>query len=804
MSALWQDVRYGMRMLAKNPGFTAVAVLTLALGIGANTAIFSVVNAVLLRPLPYKDPDRLVMVFETEPQLSRAPVTPPDYFDWTEQNQVFESMAAGTQGLGSLTGVGEPEHLEFGPVSANVFEMLSARPLVGRLFRPDEDQPGHNFVVILSHQLWERKFGSHPTVVGRNINIEGSLFEVIGLMPVDFRFPPIWGNRPKFWIPLGLKRDETLRGSHMLWVMGRLKPGATMEKASTEMETIAKRLAKEHPETHANIGVNLVPLREYLTAHVGHTLLVLFGAVGFVLLIACTNVAHTFLARATAREKEIALRTALGASRLRIVRQLLTESVLFSALGAFGGVLFAVWAKDFVLSLGPGDYLSRLGEISVNLRVLAFTLVISLLTGIAFGLVPSLQASDIRLNESLKEGGRSLAAGTRGRRFRNVLVVAEVALAFVLLICAGLLVRSLRALLQVNPGFDVKNLLTMKMELPGRRYGKHEQQARFYQELVEQVNALPGVQAAAATSQLPLEGGNNGYILIEGRPREPAFTGPLVQPTSITLGYFRTIGIRLLRGRHFTSADNPQAPTVAIINDKLARQFWPDDDSLGKRLSLSDRVPIWREVVGIVSDVHQWGLAQEPIAEAYTPYAQESEPGMSLVVRSEIDPARLTEAIRAKVSELERDLPLFEISTMEQVVARSAGESRFQAALMGIFGLLALALSSIGIYGVISYSVEQRIHEIGIRMALGAERREVLQLIVGHAIVLTLAGVALGLAGAFALTHFVAGMLYAVRPTDPLTFVSVSLLLAGVAVLASNVPARRATKVDPIVALRYQ
>jgi putative ABC transport system permease protein len=805
MTTLIQDLRYGLRMLARSPGFTAVAVLTLALGIGANTAIFSVVDAVLIRPLPYKDAGRLVMVFENEPQLQTAPVSPPDFFDWRDQNHVFDAMAAGTEDSGTLTGVGEPERLEIGPVSANLFEMLAARPLLGRFFRADEDQPGHNLVVILSHPLWQGKFGSDPKVIGRKIALDGTLCEVVGVMPAEFRFPPIWGDRPQLWIPLGLPRTEESRGGHMLWVMARLEPGISPEKARAEMETIAARLAKEHPATNANIGVNLLPLRNYFTRGFRHTLLVLFGAVGFVLLIACSNVANLFIARATARAREIAVRATLGASRARVIRQLLTESLALAVGGGLAGILFADWTRDLLLDLSPYDYLKSSGGAGLDLTVLGFTGALSLLTGVIFGLVPALQASRVQLSETLKEGARAAAPGTRTRRFRSALVVAEVSLALVLMVGAGLMLRSLWALLNVDPGFDPRNALTMGIELPDARYPKEDQQINFFQRLLEKIQVLPGVQAASATSQLPLQGGPNGRIMVEGRPSRPDFSGPLVQPTSVTVRYFKTMGISLLRGRFFTEADRANAPKVVVINEKLAQQYFPNEDPIGKRVSQPGDKPDWREIVGIIKDVHEWGLDEEPIAEVYFPFDQMPRAAMSLVIKTRTsNPESLANAARAQVADLDKDLAVFDLNTMPQVISNRAMDSRFRAALVGLFGALAMVLSAIGIYGVIAYSVNQRTHEIGIRLALGAERRDVLRMVLREGSKMVLLGVAIGLGGALGLTRLMAGMLFGVSAHDPLTLAGVAGLLVLVALLACYLPARRATKVDPMVALRYE
>lgn len=519
MQTLLLDLRYSLRVLRKKRGFTAIAVITLALGIGANTAIFSVVNAVLMRPLPYANPDQLVMVFETEPELERAPVTGPDYLDWKEQSSVFETMAAGTEGSENLTGIGDPQRVTAVPISAGFFEMLGTTPSLGRPFRSDEDQPGHNKVVILTHGLWQERFGSDPDIIGKQITLDDQSCDVVGVMPAAFVSPRIWGIQPDLWMPLGLKRDESTRGRHWLWVMARLKRGVTLEQARTEMEGVAARLATQYPQSNNDIGVRVVSLHEQLVGNVRPALLTLFGAVGLVLLIACANGANLLLTRAVGRQREMAIRVALGASRVRLIRQLLTESLLLSLLGGAAGALLALWAKDLLIRLGPADYLARASEINLSLGVLAFSLAVSLLTGILFGIVPAVHSARPSLDEFLKDGVRTMAGGVRSSRLRSLLIVAEVALGLVLLVGAGLMLRSLQRLLQVNPGFNPKNVLTMRVELPQSRYPKTETAIAFFHGLIERLQGLAGVQAAAATSRLPLSGGPNGVIKIEGRPQ---------------------------------------------------------------------------------------------------------------------------------------------------------------------------------------------------------------------------------------------------------------------------------------------
>jgi putative ABC transport system permease protein len=808
MTTLLQDVRYGLRMLLRKPGFTVIAVSTLALGIGGNSAIFSLVNAVLLHPLPYADPNRLVMVFETEPELEKAPVTGPDYLDWKEQSSVFETMAAGTEGSANLTGIGDPQRVTAVPVSAGLFEMLGTTPALGRLFRSDEDQPGHNKVAILTHGLWQERFGSDPEIIGKQITLDGESFDVVGVMPAASVFPRIWGIKPDLWMPLGLKRDESTRGKHWLWVMARLKRGITLKQAQTEMEGIAARLAKQYPHSNSDIGVRVISLREQLVGDVRPALLTLFGAVGFVLLIACANVANLLLTRTVGRQREMAIRAALGASRIRLIRQLLTESVLLSLLGGVAGTLLALWAKDLLICLSPADYLPRASEINLSLGVLVFTLAVSLLTGILLGIVPAMHSARLNLGQSLKEGVRTMAGGVRSRHLRSLLVAAEVALGLVLLVGTGLMLRSLQKLLEVNPGFDPKNVLTMRLELPNSRYPRYpksERAAAFFNGLIERVQTLPGVQVVAATSQLALSGGPNGVVQIEGRSRTAGFGGPLVQRSSVLSDYFRAMGISLLKGRPFTKADTAESAKVVIINQTLAHRFWPGEEPIGKRLSWgSGDVPVWREVVGVVADVHQWGLIREPMPEVYFPYAQLPQAAMSLVIRSSCDASTLIKAVREQVRGLDKELPVFRPLSMEHILAQSTAEQRFQALLMSVFGTMALVLAGVGLYGVMSYSVAQRTHEIGIRVALGAQRWDVLGLVLGQGMLLTTIGVLIGLAGAFATTRLMSSLLYGVSATDPLTFTLVPVLLSGVALLACYIPARRATKVDPMVALRYE
>jgi putative ABC transport system permease protein len=805
MSTLIQDVRYGLRMLAKAPGFTAIAVITLALAIGANTAIFSVVNAVLVRPLPYKDPGRLCLIWQVEPQLDRAPVTTADFFLWKESNNVFAGIGAGTEGLtlASLTGAGEAEAVRSAPVSAGLMEMLGTSPFLGRVLRTDEDVPGQDAVAVLSYALWERRFGSDPRVVGKTLTLDGKSREIIGVMPKDFVFPRIWGIKPDLWIPLAPERSGQPTG-HWLYVLARLKPGVTRQQAQSEIKALAERQARLHPESNKDLGAQVELLRDYLVRGLRSKLLVLFGIVGFVLLIACANMANLQLARTTAREKELAVRTALGGGSFRLLRQLLTENVSLAVLGGAAGLLLAVWVKDFLLSMSPPDYFPAGSQVNISLGVLAFTLGVSLLTGVLFGLAPAVRGLHANVNESLKEGTRGLSEGLTGRSTRSVLVVAEISLALTLLVGAGLMIRSLYKLAGVDLGFETENVLTMEVNLPESRYPKDEQAVAFYQSALERIQNLPGVKAAAFTSQLPLGGGPNGHIQIEGAPNSIDWLqGPLVQPTAVTQDYFRALGIPLLRGRTFTRTDTANSTPIVVVNATLARQFWPNQDPIGKRLRFGPDNG-WQEIVGVVGNSRRWELADEPMPEAYFTYVQNARLEMKLVVRAATDPRSLTSAIRAQISGVDSNIPVYDVTTMQRAVSESTAGTHFLTLLMGAFALLALVLVATGIYGVVSYTVARQTREIGIRMALGARRPDILSLVLRKAGTLAILGVVIGVAGAAALTRLLGDMLFGVKPTDPLTFLSGALLLLAAAISSGYLPARRATKVDPMVALRYE
>ncbi|MFY9609361.1 MAG: ABC transporter permease [Blastocatellia bacterium] len=801
MTTLVQDLRYAIRMLLKNPGFAVVAIIALALGIGANAAIFSVLNTVLLRSLPYSDPDRLMVVRENKlPQFPEFSVSPGNFLDFQKQNTSFEKLAAvsGTA-FNLVTGDAEPERLRGVRVSAGLFEMLGVTPLQGRTFLDEEDQPGHQYVVLLSSSLWKRRFGGDPNIVGQSITLSASSYTIIGIMPPTFQFPD---RDTDVWAPIAFTAQQAQQhGSHYLSVFGRLKPDVTRDQADTDLAGIAARLGEQYPNSNAGWSTNVIPMQEYEVRDVKLALFFLFGAVALVLLIACANVANLLLARATTRQREMAIRSALGASRWRVVRQLLTESVLLALVGGAVGLLIALWGMDSLLALAPED-LPRIKDVALDAPVLGFTLLITLMTGVIFGLVPALQASRPNLNETLKEGGRGTTGGHH--RVRNSLVVIEVALALVVLVCSGLLIRSFMRLQQVNPGFNADNALAVNISLPGRKYPNSDNHLAFFSQLVERTSALPGVVAVGATQSLPIQG---DYLLgfsIQGRPPAPLGEDKSTNYYAVTPGYFKAMGIPLLRGRLFTEQDNNTAPRVAIINETMARQYFPDEDPIGKGISVTQGPERFREIVGIVGDVKQYGLAQPSTLQTYDPYLQMPFSGVTLVVRAENNPAALTGAIRGEVLALDKEQPVSRVRTLDQIISASVQQQQFLMLLLGVFAAVGLILAAVGLYGVMSYAVTQRTHEIGIRMALGANAGNVLRLVVGHGMILALIGVAVGLAGSFAATRVMSRLLFSISATDPVTFAGISVLLTGVALGACLVPARRAIKVDPMVALRHE
>jgi len=811
MESLLQDLRYGFRMLVKNPGVTIVAVIALALGIGANTAIFSVVNAVMLKPLPYRNADGLVMVWEHNRTRDRRQntISPANFLDWKDQNNVFEDIAGFFDTVANLTEVDDPEELPVQRVTANMFSVLGAYPMLGRAFEGEDGQQGHTDLVILGHGLWRRRFGGDPGIINQTIKLNGRPVTVIGIMPPDFQFfikaGSLTGKQAEIWAPFNLGPDFRVRRGRFMSAVARLKPGVTVEQAQAEMTQIADSLEQQYPEFNKNWGVNLVPMRTQFTGEISTPLLVLFGAVVFVLLIACANVANLLLARAAARQKDIAIRSALGASRIRLIRQLLTESVLLASLGGALGLLVAIWGVDLLLALAPKD-LPPLAGVGINYLVLGFTLGVSVLTGLIFGLVPAMEASRPNLNETLKEGGRSAAAGARSHRVRNVFVVAEIAMALVLLIGSGLMIRSFARLQSVNPGFNPNNLLTVRLLLPSSKYREDPQVISFFRQALSRIEAMPGVRSASAINFLPFTtlGAATGFT-IEGQPAPAAGQKPSLDVRVCDPNYFQTMGIPFIKGRNFTEKEATEVSHVVIISEAMARDYFPNEDPIGKRVRIDmmdDPPPC--EIIGVVGDSKHQGLDVEPRAMSYWPHPELTYSAMTIVARTEGDPLSYRSAVQAAVQALDKDQPIADVRTMEQWLSDSVARARFSTLLLSIFAAVALVLAMVGIYGVMSYSVTQRTHEIGIRMALGASSRDVMKIVVGQGMVLALIGVGCGLAAAFALTRVLAGLLFGVSATDPVTFGLLAALLAGVALVACAVPARRATKVDPMIALRYE
>jgi putative ABC transport system permease protein len=825
MQTLWQDLRYGARMLLKKPGFTAIAVLTLALGIGANTAIFSVVNGVLLRPLPYQEPERLVLLNEYATNFGEMSISYPNFADWRAQNRVFEKIGVYNQQSYNLTGYGEVERLRAAQMSADLFDALRVRAALGRTYTNDEDKPGANPVVVLSHGLWQRRFGGDASIVGRTLTLNDRGYTVIGVMPPEFRFP----TRVEIWVPAGLLSDQdgwNYRGRHPgLFAVARLKPGVTLEQAREDLKLVTAALEKQYPGSNHGHSATLIPLLENFVRDIRRALYVLLGAVGFVLLIACANVASLMLARAASRQKEMAVRTALGAGRWRIARQLLTESVLLALVGGGLGLLIAQWGIGAILALSPEGAIPRVGEIQLDRSVLLFTAAVSLLTGVIFGLAPALQASRADVQEALKETARTAT----GRRhwLRSGMVVTEIALTLVLLLGAGLMIRSFFRLQQVNPGFVAESTLSFAVALPEQKYPDTELDKRinFFTQVKEKIQALPGVQSVGVSSGLPL--GNNGAqwsFSIIGQPLPSPQQMPSMEFCVADVGYFETMRIPLVRGRFFNEQDNRAhlksedlrgKPTIVqfmaglrtiVIDEEFARRHWPNEDPIGKQVRMGrDKDDPVLTVVGVVGRVKMEGLRNNSErVQGYFPFRQFPLNGLVFTVRTQLPPEQLTASVQRQVQAVDPNQPIYDVRTLEQIRAESVAPERLNLTLLGVFAAVALVLALVGIYSVISWSVTQRTHEIGVRMALGARTGDVQRLVVGQGMKLVGAGIGLGLAGALLLTQLMTALLFEVSATDPLTFVSIALLLVSVALLACWLPARRATKVDPLVALRYE
>lgn len=808
MDQLFTDIRYGFRSLLKRPAFTAIALLTLALGIGVNSAIFSAVDSILLRPLPLKDPARLVSVWEhtLRDGIRQNEAAPANFFDLQSQNQSFEQLGAFGPDDVNLTGDGEPERLDGQVVTANVFSILGVAPALGRTFSPEEDQPGQEHVVVLSDALWRRRFNGDPSIVNRTVTLNGESFTVIGVMPRGFFFPE---REIELWTPWAMEPDQKSgRGDHYLRLVARLKPGTTLERANADLTSIAQRLSAEYPRTNEGLGFVAHSLHQDYVGNLRLPILILFAAVGLVLLIACANVANLLLAQATTRRKEIAIRIALGARRWTIVRQLLVESLLLAAGGGLLGTLGAFWSVEALGKLLP-ESLSKLQNVSIDARVFLFTLGVSVLTAVVFGGVPALLASRTRPGATLNDVARDMAGGTSGRHVRRVLVVSEVALAVVLLVSAGLLIRSFQLLRQVDTGFTSENALTMRMVLPFPKYAQAEARRAFYDETLRRIEALPGVESAGMITFLPLSfHGMNFTFSVEGQPSPSDMKLPFALFRVVSPDYFRAMGIPLRRGRFFDTRDSIDSQPAVLINRRFAEQYWPGEDAIGKRVKVGpvDSPNVWLTVVGVVGDVRQTGLYEQKL-EFYVPYAQDRRSFMAprdLVVRTKSDPAAIAAAVRQAVWAVDKDQPVSNVRTLDQVFAAAISQERFQALMLGLFAALALLLACVGLYGVISYAVVQRTHEIGVRMALGAQPVDVLRLVIRQGMTLTLAGLVVGIVAGTFVTRVLTDMLFGVTPRDPLTFAGVPVLLVVVAFLACYIPARRATRIDPLTALRAE
>lgn len=798
LSNMIRDVRYAIRQLTRTPGFTAVAILTLALGIGATSAIFSVVNAVLLRPLPYPHPEALVRVHEIVPQFGRFSVAPASFLDWRQQNTVFEHIAAYNGTGATIQSADGPERVQGTLASWDLFDLLQVAPAIGRTFRPDEDVPGKDSVIIVSHGLWQRRFNGDPKILGQSVTLNGAPVTVIGVMPAGFTF----AGESEFWRPLALNPSKATRGGHFLGVIARLKPGVTVAQAGTEMKTIAERLAVQYPEASADESAQVIGLQANIVEHIRTALLIILAAVAALILIACANVANLLLVRASVRGKEIAIRTALGAGRLRLTLQMLAESVVLALAAGGVGVVIAYWSIRPIQTLSAGS-IPRAGSITIDGAVLAFTLVVSVVTGILFGLAPAWQASRATIGSVLKDGGRSSTANG-GRWIRNALLIAEVAISVVLLVSAALLLRSFTRLIYVDPGFRPEHVLAFRVALPNNAYREDHLKIAFFDRLMERLESLPDVTAAGMIQAMPMRGDYVLSFTIEGRPplgpnQEPSANHRVISPE-----YFQTMGIPLLRGRPFTRDDRDKSPMVAIVDQMFVDRYFPNQDPIGQGIDIGNGTDGFYKIVGVVGSVRHDALDSKPTPTMYVPYTQDVFSNMWVVVRAKGEPTQLSAAARQSVRDIDNALPAFAMTPLADVVSDSIAQRRFSMLLIVLFAALALILAAVGLYGVVSYSVSQRTQEIGLRMAIGAQHRDVLRLVVGDGMKLALIGAALGIAVAIGLSKVAATMLFELTPLDPVSYSGTTMVLLAIAIAACYVPARRAMRVDPIVALRAE
>ncbi|HEU4836108.1 MAG TPA: ABC transporter permease [Pyrinomonadaceae bacterium] len=811
MDSIIKDIRYGVRGLLKHPGFTAIVVITLALGIGASTAIFSVVDSVLLRRLPYRTAERIVAIQELNPEGKRGQSTSANFLDWRAQQTVFEHLTAIKTTTTNLGLSDHAERIELAQTNADFFDVFGITPQYGRLFIPQDEQAGHEPVVVMSNALWQRRFGSDPSLVGKSITLDGKNYNVIGIAPPGFQYP----DKTELWLPplklvpeLYPGQDVTqTRRMGYLWVVALLKPGVSVQQAASEMETITARLRQQYPDTNNKRFNRVVSLHEHLVGDTNKLLWLLLGAVTFVLLIGCANVANLLLASGASRQKEMAIRAALGASRWRVIRQLFTESTILALTGGAVGLLIAFWGLAAITKLLPADF-PRLSEIHMDLRVLGFTFAASMLTGILFGLAPAFQISRSDVQEAIRETGRGASGSRRQSRFRQALIVAEVALSVVLLAGAGLLFRSFLRLQSVDTGFVSQQVLTARLTPSGPNYANDADFVKFYNQVIEKVSAVPGVQDVGIINTLPLYKGPTSGFRVEGRPVTTPDKWPSVNYRVVSPNYFRAMGIPVLQGRAYSDRDNENAPLVMMVNQQLAREIFPDENPVGKRITFggtgADGQPRWFEIVGVVANVRSDELREAPVAELYFSSQQDLWPAMSLVVRSSVEPSSLSASVRQAVNEVDRSVPVADVKTMEHIVSESITQPRFNLFLLGLFSAVAMVLSAAGIYGVTAYTVTQRTHELGIRIALGAQVTDVLKMVLGQGMAVIGVGLLLGLVAAFGLVRFLRSLLFGVGENDPLTFVAITVVLMLVALIACYIPARRATKVDPLVALRTE